>query len=241
MSGAVVDRVGCVLFDLYGTLVDIRLNEDSPALWNGLAVAIRRSGGVVGNPVDVRSRFREFLGDEACRRQEGFLMEPTFNRLLASFGAADDVSQLGRTFRRLSTTDLVLRPYVKPLFELLRLHSCAIGIVSNTEAVLTRLDLDRCPLLLSADAIVLSSEVGIRKPDPRIFQIALDRMHAVAASTVVVGNSLGEDIDGARRAGLRAVYVDDSATGMESIAQDASVLRVRPAYEDLVRALELPR
>jgi putative hydrolase of the HAD superfamily len=165
-------------------------------------------------------------------------MEPTFRRLLASFGAADDVAYLGRAFRRLSLEELAVRSYVAPLFEALRQSSCAFGIVSNTEAVLTRFDLDRWPVLLSADAIVLSSEVGVRKPDPRIFQIALDRLHAAPASTVVVGNSIADDIQGARRAGLRAVYLDEGATGVEPLDGDRSVLRVSPTHAALSQALQ---
>lgn len=234
------DRIRCVLFDLYGTLLDVRLNEDSPALWDGLAIAIRRCGGGVGSPMDVHARFRQILHDEASRRQEGFLMEPAFRRLLASFGAADNVASLGRTFRQLSTEELTIRPYARPLFERLRQHFCAIGIVSNTEAVLTRFDLDRFPMLLSTDTIVLSSDVGVRKPDPRIFHIALDRLHAEAASAVVVGNSLSEDIEGALRAGLRAIYVDDKANRIEPMCdQMTPVLRVRPAFADLARALDM--
>lgn len=237
MSGEVSPRVGCVLFDLYGTLIDIQLNEDLPALWEGLAMAIRRRGGVVASAPDVRTRFHQILHDEAQRREHGFLMEPTFRRLLASCGATDDVAYLGRTFRQLSTQALTVRPYAGPLFEALRRRSAAIAIVSNTEAVLTRFDLDCCPLLLSADTIVLSSDVGVRKPDPQIFEIALDRLHAAPESAVVVGNSLTEDIDGARRAGLHAVYLDDQARGILPMGDGTSVLRVRPAYEDLARAL----
>jgi len=231
--------VRCVLFDLYGTLVDIRLNEDSPTLWDGLAIAISRCGGDLGDAADVRTCFRQILHEEGTRRPEGFLMEAAFSRLLLSFGAADDVVYLGRVFRQLSTEELTVRPYVAPLFEALHRRSCAIGIVSNTEAVLTQLDLDRCPVLLSADTIVLSSDVGVRKPDPRIFQIALDRLQAEPAWSLVVGNSMGEDIDGARRAGLRAIYLDEGANGVESLRGEGDGLCVQPSYENLIRALDV--
>lgn len=233
-----VDPVTCVLFDLYGTLVDIRLNEDSPALWEGLAEAIRRRGGVVENPPEVRTRFHQFLHDEAAQRHVGFLMEPTFSRLLASFKASDDVGYLARKFRELSIEEFTVRRYVAPLFDALREHNVTFGIVSNTEAVLTYFDLERCAVLRSAGTIVLSSDVGVRKPDPRIFQIALDRLNATPASSVFVGNSLVEDIEGARCVGLRAVYLDEEAPGVESPRADSSVLRVRPMGKALLRALE---
>jgi len=229
--------VTSVLFDLYGTLLDLRLNEDHPALWQGLAGALEACGGIVEPPADLRRRFRQILREESRHTQEGFLMEPVFARLLASVGARPEVARLGRVFRQLSIEEMSIRPYVAPLFEALRQTSCRLGIVSNTEAVLTRFDLERWPILLSVDAVVLSSDVGVRKPDRRIFHLALDRLHVEAASTVFVGNSLGEDIDGARHAGLRAVHLDEGATDVEPLHGDPSVLRVPPTHDALTRAL----
>jgi putative hydrolase of the HAD superfamily len=232
--------ISCVLFDLYGTLVDLRLNEDSPVLWEGLRSVVASSGGADARADEVRRRFAGLLQQEAERGAEGFLLEPTFRRLLASFGARDDdLTQVGRAFRQLSIQEISIRPYVAPVFDALRLTKCRIGIVSNTEAVLTRSDLERFPILLSADTVVLSSEVGVRKPDPAIFRIALERLHLPADAAVVVGNSVADDVDGARRAGLRAIYVDDRAVGVEPmIEQQAFVLRAEPTLEALTLALQ---
>lgn len=49
-------HIDCVLFDLYGTLVDIQLDEDSPALWAGLSAALKGSSESIG-PIEMRSRF----------------------------------------------------------------------------------------------------------------------------------------------------------------------------------------
>ena len=231
--------VTCVLFDLYGTLLDVGLDEDQPALWQGLATALRACGGTVGAPDDVRRRFRQILGEEAARAGEGFLLDATFRRLLAGVGARGEVASLGRVFRQLSIRQLSIRTYVAPMFAALRQTACHLGIVSNTEAVLTHFDLDRFPILRSVDTLVLSSEVGVRKPDPRIFRIALDRLQVPAGTAVFVGNSLDEDVLGARRADLRAIHVDDSATGVDRVAGDPSVLRAAPTAEALRQALQM--
>lgn len=228
--------VTCVLFDLYGTLVDVRLDEDSSRLWTGLTAVVRELGGTVEQPSHVRERFRRILNDEARHRREGFLLDAAFRRLLAGFGADQDVAHAGREFRRLSVDALTIRSYVGPLFERLRRSGCPRGIVSNTEAVLTRFDLDCFPALLDAETIVLSSEVGVRKPDVRIFEIALRRLHAAADTAVFVGNSLAEDIEGARRAGLRALYLDDAATEIEAL--NRQVLRLQPTLSTLISALQ---
>jgi putative hydrolase of the HAD superfamily len=228
----------CVLFDLYGTLLDVRLCEDSPRLWEGLAAAVRGCGGADPHPAELRRRFQLILKEEGLRRQEGFLMEPTFSRLLASFGARDEVAHVGSIFRQLSIEALTIRPYVAPLFARLRRASCAFGIVSNTESVLTQFDLDCHPLLRSVDAIILSSEVGVRKPQVEIFQIALGRLNAMAAATIFVGNDVAVDIEGARRAGLKAVYLDETAPGVEPLPGDSLAVRVTPTLHALTQALQ---
>ncbi len=58
------------------------------------------------------------------------------------------------------------------------------------------------------DAAVFSSEVGWRKPSPRIFSAALAALGATAAGTVFVGDRLREDVGGAHGAGMRAVLVE---------------------------------
>ena len=226
-----------VLFDLYGTLLDVRLNEDSTRLWHGLAAVIRTLGGAA-HASDVRLRFREIMREEGARYQEGFVMEPALRSLLTAFGARDDVRRAGREFRELSLEELTMRSYVEPLFKDIRDSGCKVGIVSNTEAVLTQYDLSRFPLLLAADTVVLSSEAGVRKPDPRIFQLALERLGGSAEGSAFVGNSLAEDVEGARRAGLRAVHLDDGARGIEPVGGDASALHVEATYAALTAALE---
>jgi len=232
--------LACVLFDLYGTLLRIRLNEDSPALWEALAAEIAAAARTSALPAEVRRRYRAILAEEGRSRPDGFLMEAVFRRLLASFDAPTDVDRFGRVFRERSIEELALQPYVAPLLADLRRSPVRIGIVSNTEAVLTRFDLDRFPLLRSVDDIVLSSEVGVRKPDPRIFQIALERLRATAGSTVFVGDSLTDDVDGARRAGLMAIHLDPAAPGVDRLADAAGlVLRARPTLDAIVAALRV--
>jgi putative hydrolase of the HAD superfamily len=61
---------------------------------------------------------------------------------------------------------------------------------------------------LDVDAIVDSRSHGRVKPHPTIFEAALELLGAGAADTVMVGDSLEEDIEGARALGMRAILVD---------------------------------
>ena len=81
-----------------------------------------------------------------------------------------------------------------------------IGIVSNN---LTREQHDKlrfCGFDSLVDAIVISEEAGASKPDPAIFRVALERIAASAAETIMIGDAWRADIAGARAAGLRAIW-----------------------------------
>ncbi len=88
-----------------------------------------------------------------------------------------------------------------------RLHGrTVIGVVSNNETreqqeKLAYLGLDRF-----IDVLVVSEEVGTAKPDPRIFEVALERASVAADESVMIGDSWRNDIVGARNAGIGAVW-----------------------------------
>ncbi len=74
------------------------------------------------------------------------------------------------------------------------------------------------------DPIVHSGRVGVSKPDPAVFEVLLERTGIDAADAVYVGDSLVDDVAGARAAGMRAVWVNRSgAANPTAIVPDAEV------------------
>ena len=61
------------------------------------------------------------------------------------------------------------------------------------------------------DFVIDSSQVGVEKPDPRIFRIALERAGMAATDAVYVGDLYSVDVLGARAAGLNAILMDPGA------------------------------
>src|SRR5207253_5069517 len=92
-----------------------------------------------------------------------------------------------------------------PVLEELRASSLRIGLVSNGIRDLTEFVAHH---RLDVDAIVDSRSHGRVKPHPTIFKAALELLGVRAADAVMVGDSLEEDIEGARALGLRAILVD---------------------------------
>lgn len=82
-----------------------------------------------------------------------------------------------------------------------------IGVVSNAEGRVAR-DLDNAGYRGLFETVVDSHVVGVEKPDPAIFAIALTTMGAEPDSTVYLGDVPSVDVIGARAAGITAVLLD---------------------------------
>jgi HAD superfamily hydrolase (TIGR01509 family) len=100
-----------------------------------------------------------------------------------------------------------LVPEALPTLDGLRRHHIRIGVCSNAPfpPEMVRRQLAAKGLTQRADAIVLSSEVGRRKPAPEIYRAALAALGTAPEHTLFVGDQVAEDYDGPLRAGMGAV------------------------------------
>jgi HAD superfamily hydrolase (TIGR01549 family) len=96
---------------------------------------------------------------------------------------------------------------VVPALERMRAAVPKLVVVSNANGVLHRL-FDRVGLTRFFDVICDSCVEKVEKPDPRYFQLALERSGSRAESTTMVGDLYHVDVIGARNAGLDAILID---------------------------------
>jgi HAD superfamily hydrolase (TIGR01509 family) len=82
-----------------------------------------------------------------------------------------------------------------------------VAVVSNSEGMLERL-FEQVGLVRAVDLIIDSGIVGIEKPDPRIFRIALERFGVAPERALHLGDTYATDVVGARAAGVRVALVD---------------------------------
>lgn len=96
---------------------------------------------------------------------------------------------------------------VRPAFERLRDRGVRVGVISNWDRRLQGL-LDGLGFSDIVEVVIASADVGLRKPDPRIFELACTRLGVEPARSVHVGDHLYADVLGARAAGLEPVLID---------------------------------
>ncbi|HET6959597.1 MAG TPA: HAD family hydrolase [Vicinamibacterales bacterium] len=119
---------------------------------------------------------------------------------------------------------------VLPSLAALRASGRRLVVLSNANGTLHKA-FDRLGLTTSFDVIFDSHQEGVEKPDPRFFQIALERSGADAATTMHVGDLYHVDVAGARAAGLTPALLD-----VAGLYPDCDCLRIRSLTE-LVQAL----
>jgi putative hydrolase of the HAD superfamily len=130
---------------------------------------------------------------------------------------------------------LEIFPEVQPTLEVLARHY-TLGVVTNGNADVRRLGLaDYFKFALCAE------DIGIAKPDSRLFHEALQRGEATAQTAVHIGDHPGDDIAGAQQAGMRAIWFNPGSKAWEAEKQpDAEIRSLTELPELLARWNSVP-
>lgn len=200
-----------VLFDLYNTLVSIRTDENQPRVWESLALFLRYRG----LPAQAGALRRAYLA--GVRRARGASAEAhpeidvtaIFGELLGGLGHdADDglPAEAARLFRVLSIVRIGLFPDTAATLAALR-RRFRLGLVSDAQRVFLEPEMRMLGLEGAFDTLVVSVDHGFRKPDARLFHMALETLNVEPWEAVYVGDMAALDVCGARAAGLRTVWI----------------------------------
>ena len=109
-------------------------------------------------------------------------------------------------FRDIHTWSKVL-PDTIPTLKKLKSSGYYLAVISNSDGSVES-ELQRVGLAEYLEFVIDSSVVGVEKPHPEIFQIALERSGIKPGEAVYVGDTYPTDIGGAELAGLRGILID---------------------------------
>ena len=131
---------------------------------------------------------------------------------------ADELQELRRDFWAGDRLDTALADFLRGLRP-----RCKTAILSNAWGNARAVFIDKFGLDEVVDAMVISAEEGVTKPDPRIYRIALERL-GVRPEEAVFVDDFAENVEGARAVGMRGVLFRDSAQAMAEVEEhlDAS-------------------
>jgi streptomycin 6-kinase len=230
-----------VLFDLDDTLVAFDAVTD--LCWQAV-IAEHCAGhpGVDGPALfDAVKRVSTTYWSDPERHRVGRLdMEATRARLvtdaLRSLALpADGAEALAARYGVVRIDAMYVLPRARRTLEDLRGRGVRLALLTNGDGGGQRRKIERFALAPLFEVILVEGEIGFGKPDRRVFDLALRRLGVPADRAVMVGDNYAWDIEGARRAGIAAVWIDRKGAGVPPGAE--TPLAVVPDVARLVPAL----
>ena len=208
-------------FDLYGTLMDVHTDESLPKLWKTMAPWYR-SHGAAYTPESLHREYLVQVKAEAKSVKQQFAKEgisitcpePEIGNVFRSLFRAKGVSaeddlirETALLFRK--SCQLRLRPYAgaEDLLKSLKYAGMEVNLLSNAQRLYTEAELKKFGMYDLFDNIFISSDFGVKKPDPLFFERALAKSGYAAEECLMVGNDLACDMEGALAAGMSGYYI----------------------------------
>jgi putative hydrolase of the HAD superfamily len=218
-----------ILFDLYGTLVDIETDESKDEIYRTIAHYLTYHG-VYLHGDEVRERYYQIMRQQREASGEEYTeidVEAIWNELLLQEGIrfvpirGQLAKVLAQVYRAVSRNRLQLYPGVKEVLNTLR-TSYGLALVTDAQSCYVIPEIRAVGLGSYFKPVIISSHYGYRKPDSRLFAKALDKMGLKPTEVVCIGNDMFRDIHGAALLGIKTIFIDTNqgAKSFENLEPD---------------------
>ena len=217
------------IFDLYGTLADIRTDEYKDSLWKSISEIYTRQGAPY-SPEEFHDEYLHLVKEEYQNAKiklqtecPEVVIEEVFKRLYMQKQTTavsvnkEWISLICSVFRTLSMEWLRLYPDTISTLQVLKQRNCHLYLLSNAQSAFTRPELDMLGLTDFFDDIFISSEHSIKKPDAGFLQKLMDRHSLSPEDTVMVGNEAESDMLLADRHGISGILLNTAGSSGEDI------------------------
>lgn len=209
-----------LVFDLYGTLVDIH-TEENDVVWEKTSLYFGYYGAAYTGTslkTDFQSVMteRESVSGQSYEVYPDIPIESVMADLFRAKGIHDRADELGfnasQVFRIASTDYIRVYDGVFEALEALRRKGFRLWLLSNAQRSFTAYELRHLGLDNQFDGIYLSSDYQCRKPDLRFYQALLSDQQLNPRACLMIGNDRETDIAGAKAAGLATLYMHTNLT-----------------------------
>lgn len=220
-----------LIFDLYGTLVDIH-TEESPLVWEKTALYFGYYGAHY-TPDGLKSAFEEELKSRKAKAGQSYEcfpdlpFEPIMAQLFRRAGIDKNADTLGlnaaQLFRISSTEYIRLYPGALDALAKLRQKGLRLWLLSNAQRVFTAYELKHLGLGEQLDGIFISSDYGCRKPDARFYRALVEEKGLDVSRCLMIGNDRETDIAGAKALGMGTLYMHTDLTPPQQAVADPAL------------------
>lgn len=219
-----------LIFDLYGTLVDIH-TEENDLVWEKTALYFGFYGAQY-TPEELQAAFRQELTKREAKAGQSYECFPDIpcEQVMAELFRAkgiENADALGlnaaQLFRISSIEYVKLYPHVLEGLALLRKKGFRLWLLSNAQRVFTAFELRHLGLGEQLDAIYISSDYRCRKPDSRFYQALIQEQGLSVDNCIMIGNDRHTDIAGAKALGMATLYMHTELTPPDQAVADPAL------------------
>lgn len=204
-------KIQALIFDLYGTLIDVSTNEDKKELFDFLSLYLLYYD-IRLSPEQLKSALEAERAKNLYCRHETYPemnLQEVFGEIIKREGLANSflAKSCCKLFRILSRERFQVFPDVFPVLNQMRDKGYTIGLVSNAQKVFTANEIRILGLQPYFKHMVFSTRYGITKPDSRLFIIACTMLNVAPQNAVYIGDNPFNDVKGAREIGMTTVLL----------------------------------
>ena len=220
-----------LIFDLYGTLVDIH-TEENDLVWEKTALYFGFYGAHYTTE-ELKSAFQAELRAREAKAGQSYECFPDipFEQIMASLfrakGVTDKADELGinaaQLFRISSIEYVKLYPGALEALAELRKKGYRLWLLSNAQRIFTEYELRHLGLGEQLDGIYISSDYRCRKPDARFYQALMAEQGLKLENCLMIGNDRFTDIGGARGIGMATLYMHTNLTPPDQAEADPAL------------------
>lgn len=195
-----MEQIKAILFDLDNTLMD------RDRTFRGFARQLISERVKVSGPEETERIIEYMIESDAdgYRPKEGF-----FKELIQELPwiVKPDLTELKSYYDKNYMSHARIMEHAVETLKACRSLGLKLGIITNGFSHLQHRKIDLLELRDHFDAIVVSGDIGIKKPDERIYRLALKKLGVRAEDTVIVGDHPRNDIWGAAQIGIRGIWL----------------------------------
>jgi len=220
-----------LIFDLYGTLVDIHTEENN-LVWEKTALYFGFYGAYYATQ-ELQAAFKSELQAREAKAGQSYECFPDipFEQIMATLfrakGIEENADALGinaaQLFRISSIEYINLYPGALDALAALRQKGCRLWLLSNAQRVFTAFELRHLGLGEQLDGIYISSDYRCRKPDTRFYQALIDEQGLDIKNCLMIGNDRQTDIAGAKALGMATLYMHTNLTPPDQSEADPAL------------------
>ncbi|MBN1903640.1 MAG: HAD family hydrolase [Deltaproteobacteria bacterium] len=240
-------KIKGIIFDINGTLINIQTDESMEEIYRAISHFLTYHG-VYLHRGEVREQYYRIMEEQtkasgekhpefdAVALWQEFLLSNLNHARIPSPEILEVMPQyLAEMYRGISRVRLELYPDVKLILDRLKTRF-PMAVVSDGQSAWALPEMQATGIDDYFGPVIISGDYGFRKPDPRLFQAALDGIGAKPDEVLFVGNDIYRDVFGAGEIGMKTVFFlsNQGRQHMEGVKPDYIIYR----FSELLKAID---